>query len=47
MSNTGYATLRAGGGYRFYTVDVLTGAATVAGTFPSDRQVSDIAVQLG
>ncbi|TYB70899.1 DUF4394 domain-containing protein [Nonomuraea sp. PA05] len=47
VANTGYATLKADGAYRFYTVNVLTGAATVVGTFPSSRQVSDIAVQLG
>ncbi|MGW3341817.1 DUF4394 domain-containing protein [Nonomuraea rubra] len=47
VANTGYATLKADGAYRFYTVNVLTGAATMVGTFPSGRQVSDIAVQLG
>ncbi|UBU17727.1 DUF4394 domain-containing protein [Nonomuraea gerenzanensis] len=47
VANTGYATLRVDGAYRFYTVNVLTGAATAVGTFPPGRQVSDIAVQLG
>jgi hypothetical protein len=47
VSNTGYATLKVDGAYRFFTVDVLTGAATMVGTFPAGRQVSDIAVQLG
>ncbi|MEV4175952.1 DUF4394 domain-containing protein [Nonomuraea sp. NPDC049709] len=46
VSNTAYATLKAGGAYRFHTVNVLTGKANVVGTFPSNRQVSDIAVQL-
>ncbi|MFC4116128.1 DUF4394 domain-containing protein [Nonomuraea zeae] len=47
VSNTAYATLKSGGVYRFYTVNGLTGNAEVVGTFPSNRQVSDIAVQLG
>ncbi|MFC5824825.1 DUF4394 domain-containing protein [Nonomuraea insulae] len=47
VSNTAYATLKADNAYRFYTVNVLTGAVTVVGTFPANRQVSDIAIQLG
>jgi hypothetical protein len=47
VSNTAYATLKSGGAYRFYTVNALTGNAELVGTFPSNRQVSDIAVQLG
>ncbi|MEV0612239.1 DUF4394 domain-containing protein [Nonomuraea sp. NPDC050404] len=47
VSNAAYATLKVDGAYRFYTVDLLTGGATVVGTFPGNRQVSDIAVQLG
>ncbi|GAA2211523.1 DUF4394 domain-containing protein [Nonomuraea monospora] len=47
VANSGYATLKVDGAYRFYAVNVLTGAATVVGTFPAGRQVSDIAVQLG
>ncbi|MFG1707275.1 DUF4394 domain-containing protein [Nonomuraea sp. M3C6] len=46
VSNTAYATLRTGGAYRFYTVNALTGNAVQVGSFPSNRQVSDIAVQL-
>ncbi|MBF8190842.1 DUF4394 domain-containing protein [Nonomuraea sp. K274] len=46
VSNTAYATLRTGGAYRFHIVDLLTGNAVQVGSFPSNRQVSDIAVQL-
>ncbi|MEV0383537.1 DUF4394 domain-containing protein [Nonomuraea sp. NPDC050643] len=46
VANTAYATLKVGGAYRFYTVNVLTGSATQVGTFPMKQQVSDIAVQL-
>ncbi|SEH03391.1 protein of unknown function [Nonomuraea solani] len=45
VANTAYAALKVNGSYRFYTVNPLTGAATVLGTFPMNRQVSDIAVQ--
>ncbi|RVX40611.1 uncharacterized protein DUF4394 [Nonomuraea polychroma] len=46
VSNTAYATLKVRGAYRFYTVNLLTGAANLVGTFPGSRQVTDIAVQL-
>jgi hypothetical protein len=47
VSNTGYATLKVGGAYRFHTVNPLTGTAFRVGTFPAGRQVTDIAVTLG
>lgn len=43
VSNTAYAALNG----RFYTVNVLTGTASLVGTFPANRQVADIAVVLG
>ncbi|GIH79228.1 DUF4394 domain-containing protein [Planobispora longispora] len=46
VSNTAYATLKVGNGYRFHSVDLLTGAAVQIGAFPRNRQVVDIAVQL-
>ncbi|MFI6290731.1 DUF4394 domain-containing protein [Nonomuraea sp. NPDC050790] len=46
VANAGYAALRAGDSYRFYAVDPLTGAATQVGTFPSRRQVMDVALPL-
>ncbi|TMR98533.1 DUF4394 domain-containing protein [Nonomuraea basaltis] len=46
VANTPYAALKVRGAYRFYTVNALTGMADLVGTFPSGRQVSDIAVQL-
>jgi hypothetical protein len=46
VANAGYATLKSGGGYGFYAVDLLTGNARLIGTFPKGRQVVDIAVQL-
>jgi hypothetical protein len=47
ISNTAFATLLPSGGRQsFYTVDVLTGAATVVGTFPSIAPVTDVAVAL-
>ncbi|MFE6703215.1 DUF4394 domain-containing protein [Streptomyces sp. NPDC057718] len=45
-TNTGYAALRTGSAYRFYEVDVLTGAATDRGAFPKNRQVTDVALPL-
>ncbi|MET7329550.1 DUF4394 domain-containing protein [Nonomuraea sp. NPDC005650] len=47
VSNTAYAALKVRGAYRFYTVNALTGDAVLVGTFPMNRQVRDIAVQLG
>ncbi|GAB1824295.1 DUF4394 domain-containing protein [Herbidospora sp. RD11066] len=46
VSNQAYATIRTTGGYRFYGVDLLTGAAKGIGTFPNSRQVVDIAIPL-
>jgi hypothetical protein len=46
-SNTGYATLRSGYGYRFYRINLLTGRAIQVGAFPSQRQVVDVALPLG
>ncbi|MGI5291182.1 DUF4394 domain-containing protein [Nonomuraea polychroma] len=46
VSNTAYATLKVRGAYRFSTVNLLTGAANLVGTFPGNRQVTDIAVRL-
>ncbi|MCT2582165.1 DUF4394 domain-containing protein [Actinophytocola gossypii] len=47
VANTAFATLLpAGGRQSFYTVDVLTGAATLVGTFPSIAPVTDVAVTL-
>ncbi|GIH26465.1 hypothetical protein Aph01nite_47750 [Acrocarpospora phusangensis] len=45
-ANRGYATLKSTGGYRFYTVDLLTGRASSLGAFPAKRQVVDIAIPL-
>ncbi|MEO3854371.1 DUF4394 domain-containing protein [Acrocarpospora sp. B8E8] len=45
-SNRGFATLKVSGGYRFYTVDLLTGLASSRGAFPAKQQVVDIAVPL-
>ncbi|WP_219461392.1 DUF4394 domain-containing protein [Nonomuraea rhizosphaerae] len=47
VSNTAYATLRTGGAFHFFTVNALTGDAVRIGSFPANRQVSDIAVRLG
>ncbi|MDP9868410.1 MULTISPECIES: DUF4394 domain-containing protein [Streptosporangium] len=46
VSNSAFATLRVGDGYRFYGVDLLTGAADLYGSFPRHRQVVDIALPL-
>ncbi|WP_188193466.1 DUF4394 domain-containing protein [Nonomuraea sp. SYSU D8015] len=46
VSNTAYAAIKVRGAYRLFSVDVLTGRAALLGTFPANRQVSDIAVQL-
>lgn len=43
-SNRGFAALATNDSYRFYEVNPLTGAATDAGAFPSDRQVFDVAL---
>ncbi|MFI6394120.1 DUF4394 domain-containing protein [Nonomuraea sp. NPDC050547] len=45
-ANTAYAALTVSGSSRFYAVDPLTGAAVQVGTFPSRRQVVDIALPL-
>ncbi|MFB6634083.1 DUF4394 domain-containing protein [Streptomyces sp. NPDC056362] len=45
-SNQGYAALANGGKQRFYSVDVLTGKATLVGDFPAARQVVDVALPL-
>jgi hypothetical protein len=47
IANTAFATLLPYGGKQsFYMVDVLTGAATLIGTFPSIAPVTDVAVAL-
>jgi hypothetical protein len=47
LSNTAFGTfLPFGGKQSFYTVDVLTGAATLVGTFPTIAPVTDVAVAL-
>ena len=47
VSNTAFVTLLPYGGRQsFYTVDVLTGAVTLIGTFPSIAPVVDVAVTL-
>ncbi|MEU9256363.1 DUF4394 domain-containing protein [Streptomyces sp. NPDC048270] len=45
-SNQGFAALSTGGSYRFYKVNPLTGDATDAGAFPTNRQVFDVALPL-
>jgi hypothetical protein len=45
-ANTGYATLAVDGRQRFYQVALLTGRASLIGTFPSRSPVIDIAVAL-
>ncbi|WP_432060963.1 DUF4394 domain-containing protein [Streptomyces sp. S1] len=45
-TNHGFAALNTGGKQRFYTVDLLTGRATLVGAFPASRQVVDIALPL-
>lgn len=45
-TNTGYAALRTGSSYRFYEVNVLTGAAEDHGAFPKNHQVTDVALPL-
>ncbi|MER5423496.1 DUF4394 domain-containing protein [Streptosporangium roseum] len=46
VSNVAFATLRVGGSYKFYLIDLLTGAATFQNAFPANRQVVDIAIPL-
>ena len=47
ISNTAFATLLPPSGFQsFYTVDVLTGAASLVGTFPTFAPVTDVAVSL-
>jgi hypothetical protein len=46
VANTAYATIKVEGRYRLYRIDLLTGRATNAGSFPSRTQVTDIAIQL-
>ncbi|GGT43412.1 hypothetical protein GCM10010271_54270 [Streptomyces kurssanovii] len=45
-TNRGFAALQTGDSYRFYRVDLLTGAANDAGAFPAAGQVFDIALPL-
>ncbi|MFD3809223.1 DUF4394 domain-containing protein [Streptomyces sp. NPDC058619] len=45
-TNHGFATLQTGASHRFHTVNVLTGTATVTGTFPTSTPVFDIALPL-
>jgi hypothetical protein len=45
-ANVAYATLKTGGSYRFYAVDLLSGSASRIGSFPGSRQVVDIAIPL-
>ncbi|MGW5782008.1 hypothetical protein [Streptomyces sp. NPDC003863] len=42
----GFAARKAGGEQRFYELDLLTLRAAVIGSFPSGRQVSDVALPL-
>jgi len=47
VTNTAFATLLPSGGRQsFYMVDVLTGVATLVGTFPSIAPVTDVAIML-
>jgi hypothetical protein len=47
VANTAFVTLLPSGGRQsFYTVDVLTGAVSLLGTFPSIAPVTDVAVLL-
>ncbi|MGJ6967229.1 DUF4394 domain-containing protein [Streptosporangium sp. G11] len=47
VSNSAFATLKVAGRYRFYGVNLLTGAVNYNyGAFPSSRQVVDIALRL-
>ncbi|MEU5404152.1 DUF4394 domain-containing protein [Streptomyces sp. NPDC005963] len=45
-TNHGFATLRSGSRHRLYQVNLLTGATRSLGSFPTDRQVADIALPL-
>ncbi|MFE5734243.1 DUF4394 domain-containing protein [Streptomyces sp. NPDC056528] len=45
-TNHGFAALNTGGRQRFYEVDVLSGRADLVGSFPTDRQVVDVALPL-
>ncbi|MFE5942827.1 DUF4394 domain-containing protein [Streptomyces sp. NPDC056480] len=44
--NHGFATIAAGGSYRLYSVDLLTGRATSRGAFPTRYQVTDLALPI-
>jgi hypothetical protein len=44
VANTGFATLMSDGSYRFYFINLTTGAATSLGSF--DESVIDIAIPL-
>ncbi|MET7760024.1 DUF4394 domain-containing protein [Streptomyces sp. NPDC005389] len=44
--NHGFATIAAGGSYRLYAVDLLTGKATSRGAFPNTYQVTDLALPI-
>ncbi|WP_246573997.1 DUF4394 domain-containing protein [Streptomyces genisteinicus] len=44
--NKGFAALRTSGRYRFYSVNALDGETVFRGTFPTGRQVVDIALPL-
>jgi hypothetical protein len=44
--NAGYATINTGNGAAFYQVGLLAGKANRIGSFPSNRQVVDIAIPL-
>ncbi|MFB9682106.1 DUF4394 domain-containing protein [Streptosporangium vulgare] len=47
VSNSAFATLKVGGRYRFYGVNLLTGSVNYNyGAFPAGRQVVDIALRL-
>ncbi|MGW8992615.1 DUF4394 domain-containing protein [Streptomyces zhihengii] len=45
-SNHGFAALDTSGKHRFYKVGILDGETTFVGTFPSNRQVVDVALPL-
>lgn len=44
--NDGFAALSTGGKFRFYSVNVLNGKASSRGSFPTNRQVFDVALPL-
>ncbi|MGW7342705.1 DUF4394 domain-containing protein [Streptomyces sp. NPDC054854] len=45
-TNHGFASVQTENSYRFHSVDLLSGTATTAGSFPASAQVFDIALPL-